>query len=139
MREKAGQRKGSRCQRLARGMKPDLGLRSRNLPRDPPGLTTAYSLRFPVSLRVRSSPSTTTTFSLLALRCSTSNVPMSLDTNKCDSLPTSRWKCVRNTEDLFKYCDRILCYNKKKETNRFDRKNIKRKNNTNEIRFRFLL
>lgn len=82
-------------------------------PKRPSRLTTAHSLRFPVSLRVRSSPSTTTTFSLPSLRCSTSNVLMSLDANKCDSLPTSRRKCVRNTEDLFKYYDEI-CYNKKK-------------------------
>jgi len=84
-------------------------------PKRPSRLTTAHSLRFPVSLRVRSSPSTTTTFSLPALRCSTSNVPVSLDANKCDSLPTSRRKCVRNTEDPFKYCSGI-CYNKKKKT-----------------------
>lgn len=83
-------------------------------PKRPSRLTTAHSLRFPVSLRVRSSPSTTTTFSLPTLRCSTSNVPVSLDANKCDSLPTSRRKCVRNTEDPFKYCGRIRYVIKKK-------------------------
>jgi len=36
-RERERERTRSRCQRLAGGMKPDLGLRSRNLPRDPPG------------------------------------------------------------------------------------------------------
>lgn len=89
------QPKGLRRRRLAKGMKPDLELRSRNLLGDRPSWPPRIGFAFQCPSECDPHPATTTDSPPIP-PCPTSNVLM--DANKCDSLPTSCSKCAPNTK-----------------------------------------
>lgn len=126
------ERKGSRCQRLARGMKPDLGLRSRNLPRDPPGWPprTRFAFQCPSEYDPRPLPLLPFLYLFDVPR------PMS----PCPWTPTSATLYqhrVGNASGILKSPSSVIAgyvITKKNQLN-CDRERTEQRDNTNEIRF----